>query len=76
MHTGASTATGDFVELQMFSPGPEPGGGHYVSPMTAATTREHVRSSPSDVANAASQATILVVNDASVTGADFKLRRR
>ena len=71
VHQGTSTATGDFVELQAFTSGQNLVGGHYVITYDGGNTAKSTFQFPSNVANAASQATILVANDASVTGADF-----
>ena len=55
----------------MFSAGQNLVGGHYVITYDGGNSAMSTFQFPSIVANAASQATILVANDASVTGADF-----
>ena len=71
VHQGTATATGDYVELQAFSANQNLVGGHYVITYDGGNSAMSTFQFPSMVANAASQATILVANDASVTGADF-----
>jgi hypothetical protein len=71
VHQGTATATGDYVELQAFSANQNLVGGHYVYTYDGANNPMSTFQFPTLVNNAASQATILIANDASVTGADF-----
>jgi hypothetical protein len=72
VHQGTATATGDYVELQAFSANQNFIGGHYVITYDGGNNAlSTFQFPPGPVGNAASQATILVANDASVTGADF-----
>ena len=72
VHQGTGgTGTGDYVELQMYASGQQFVGGHYLVTYDGGSGPISTFLFPSDVANGQSQRTILIANDASVTGADF-----
>jgi hypothetical protein len=68
IHEGG--ATGDYVELQAFAAGQNLVGGKYVNTYDGGGNLLTSTLIPSDVANGANQATILIAHDASTTGAD------
>lgn len=70
VHQGVGDA-GDFVELQAYTPGQNLIGGHYVITYDGGSNDFSTFLIPSNVANGANQATILIANDGTVTGADF-----
>ncbi|MDX6615944.1 MAG: hypothetical protein QOD60_1035 [Solirubrobacterales bacterium] len=66
----STTPTGDYVELQSYSAGQNLVGGKYVNFYDGGGGLYKSVLIPSNVANGANQATILLADDASVTGAD------
>jgi hypothetical protein len=68
IHEGG--ATGDYVELQAFSAGQDLVGGKYINTYDGGGSLLTSTLIPSNVANGANQATILIAHDASTTGAD------
>ncbi len=68
VHEGG--ATGDYVELQAFAAGQNLVGGKYINTYDGGGTLLTSTLIPSNVANGANQATILIAHDASTTGAD------
>jgi hypothetical protein len=68
IHEGG--ATGDYVELQAFTAGQNMVGGKYINTYDGGGGLLTSTLIPSDVANGANQATILIAHDASTTGAD------
>ncbi|MDP9227702.1 MAG: hypothetical protein M3M99_01460, partial [Actinomycetota bacterium] len=70
VHQGVGDV-GDYVELQAFTPGQNLVGGHYVLSYDGGSAVFDTFLFPSNVANGANQATILIANDATVAGADF-----
>jgi hypothetical protein len=68
IHEGG--ATGDYVELQAFSSGQNFVAGKFVNTYDGGGTLLTSTPIPSDVANGANQATILIAHDASTLGAD------
>src|SRR4051794_18767475 len=63
-------ATGDYVELQAFSAGQNLVGGKYINTYDGGGGLLTSTLIPSNVANGASQATILIAHDVSTPGAD------
>ena len=68
IHEGG--ATGDYVELQAFSSGQNFVAGKFINTYDGGGTLLTSTPIPSDVANGANQATILIAHDASTPGAD------
>jgi hypothetical protein len=68
VHEGG--ATGDYVELQAFAAGQILVGGKYINTYDGGGSLLTSTLIPSNVANGANQATILIAHDASTTGAD------
>jgi hypothetical protein len=68
IHEGG--ATGDYVELQAFAAGQNMVGDKYINTYDGGGGLLTSTLIPSDVANGANQATILIAHDASTTGAD------
>jgi hypothetical protein len=68
VHEGG--ATGDYVELQAFAAGQNFVGGKFINTYDGGGTLHTSTLIPSNVANGANQATILIAHDASTTGAD------
>jgi hypothetical protein len=70
VHQGVGDA-GDYLELQSYSAGQNLVGNHYVVSYDGGNNPFTTFQIPSSPANGANQATILIANDATVTGADF-----
>jgi hypothetical protein len=70
VHQGVGD-TGDYVELQAYAAGQNLVGGHYIVNYDGGNGTFSTFQFPSNVANGANQATILVAHDASTIGADF-----
>jgi hypothetical protein len=68
VHEGG--ATGDYVELQAYAAGQNLVGGKYINTYDGGGTLLTSTLIPSNVANGANQATILIAHDASTPGAD------
>ena len=71
VHEGSGGGTGDYIELQMFDPGQNLVGGHYLRTYDGGSTPFETFQITANVANGESQRTVLIANDASTPGADF-----
>jgi hypothetical protein len=69
VHEG-NGVSGDYVELQAYAPGQNFVSGKYINTYDGGGGLLTSTQIPSDVANGANQATILIAHDASTTGAD------
>jgi hypothetical protein len=70
VHQGAGDV-GDYVELQAYTPGQNLVANHYVITYDGGSNAFSTFLIPTNVANGANQATILIANDGTVPGADF-----
>src|SRR4051812_44716041 len=70
VHQGVADV-GDYVELQAYSAGQNLVGSHYIVTYDGGSNAFSTYQLPTNVANGANQATILVANDVTVAGADF-----